>query len=332
MKKIFLLMISIIMIGTLFVSCNTSSAQNESPKVEKTESKSESKAETSEEKKVASYKDSVKKLVMCYLPNEGGEELAEHRSALEKDLAEHLGIEVIEVSAADYNAAVEAMRTGNADLVYYGPVSYCQAAERAKAQSLVTVAPFGDKSKAGYISKIIVKSDSSIEKLEDLKGKTFAFVDPASTSGNYVPTLEFMNAFEGVTNDDLHTNGKFFSSVSFSGKHQNGLQAVINGDVDAAPIASDILSAEILAGNVKESDIRIIHESEKIPSSPLAIRGDLPEDLKEKIKTFLLSYKNPDYFKYMIGMDEDKKPAFVEAPDSDYDYVRNLMEKVIPKT
>ncbi len=51
MKKIFLLMISIIMIGTLFMSCNTSSAQNESSKVEETESKSESKSETSEEKK-----------------------------------------------------------------------------------------------------------------------------------------------------------------------------------------------------------------------------------------------------------------------------------------
>jgi phosphonate transport system substrate-binding protein len=191
--------------------------------------------------------------------------------------------------------------------------------------------PNGDKNLGGYTSKIIVKSGSPIKGLKDLKGRTFAFVDPASTSGNYVPTLELMNAFPSMSNEDFHTNGVFFSSISFSGKHQNGLQAVLNGDIDAAPIASDILDIEIAAGRVGKGDVTVIHESPKIPAAPMAIRGDLPADLKAAVKTFFLNYKNDDYFQFMHGLAPEKKPSYVEALDSDYDYVRDLMRKVMPE-
>jgi phosphonate transport system substrate-binding protein len=271
-----------------------------------------------------------KELVMCYLPNEATEEFAEYRSGIQNDLSAALGIRVTEINAADYNAVVEAMRTKHADIASFGPVTYVQAVERAGVEAMVVVAPFGDKSQAGYTSKIIVKAGSPIKTLQDLRGKTFAFVDPASTSGNYVPTLELMNTF-GMTNEDFHTNGRFFSSVSFSGRHQNGLQAVINGDIDAAPVASDILDGELAAGRVKESDFVVIHQSPIIPNAPISIRNDLPADLKAKVKQFFLNYKNPDYFQYMLGWPPERKPEFVEANDRDLDYVRDLMAKVIPK-
>jgi phosphonate transport system substrate-binding protein len=272
-----------------------------------------------------------KELVMCYLPNEASEELAEYRGLLQDSMSKAVGVKVTEVNIADYNSAVEAMRTKHADIVYFGPVSYVQAAERSGAEAIVVPAIFGDKNRAGYTSKIIVKAGSPIKTLADLRGKTFAFVDPASTSGNYVPTLELMNAFPGLNNEDLHTNGKFFSSVTFSGKHQNGLQAVIAGDIDAAPVASDILDAEIAAGRVKENDFVVIHNSPRIPASPMAIRSDLPADIKAKVKQFFLSYNDPSYFQFMLGLAPANKPKFVEALDSDYNYVRDLMAKVMPR-
>jgi phosphonate transport system substrate-binding protein len=63
----------------------------------------------------------------------------------------------------------------------------------------------------------------------------------------------------------------------------------------------------------------------------MAIRSDLPGDLKAKVKQFLLNYKDPNYFQYMLGMSPENKPEFVEALDRDYDYVRDLMAKVIPQ-
>ncbi|MDR1205291.1 MAG: phosphate/phosphite/phosphonate ABC transporter substrate-binding protein [Peptococcaceae bacterium] len=279
----------------------------------------------------ASYKETVEGIVICYLPNEGSEEYAEYRGMLQKEMGDYLGIQVTEINGADYNAVVEAMRAKHADIAAFGPVSYVQAVDRAGAEALVTAVPHGDRGLAGYTSKIIVKAGGPIQTLEDLRGKTFAFVDPASTSGNYVPTLELMNAFPGMTNEDFHTNGVFFASASFSGKHQNGLQAVLNGDVDAAPIASDILAAEIAAGRVSESDITVIHESPRIPSSPMGIRGDLPDDLKAAVKEFFLNYQNGDYFQYMVGLAPEEEPRYIESFDSDYDYVRDLMAKVIPE-
>jgi phosphonate transport system substrate-binding protein len=268
---------------------------------------------------------------MCYLPNEGSEEYNESRGMLHDDLGEHLGIKVTEINAADYNAVVEAMRTKNADVASYGPVSYVQAHDRSNAEALVLAAPNGDKAQTGYTSLIIVKPDSQLKTLADLEGKSFAYVDPSSTSGNYVPTLEFMNAFPGKTNEDFHTNGAFFSSVTFSGKHQNSVMAVINGDVDAAAVASDTLRAMLLGGEVSEDQYIVIHESEKIPTSPIAVRGDLPQDLKDKIKEFFLNYTDIEYFSTIYGLDAEQNPRFIEADDSDYDYVRELMEKVMPE-
>lgn len=331
-KKVAAILLAATSVMVALTGCKAQTASTDNAaQTEETTTESNATEETQTETKTASYKDTVDKLVICYLPNEASEEYAEYRSLLESDLSKALGVEVTEVNAADYNAVVEAMRTGQADLAYFGPVSYVQAVDRAGAECLVTAAPHGDKTQAGYTSKIIVKADSDIQKLEDLKGKTFAFVDPSSTSGNYVPTLELMTLFPDLTNDDFHTNGTFFSSVTFSGKHQNGLQSVLNGDVDAAPIASDILAAEIAGGRAKESDIRVIHESPTIPSSPMAIKGDLPDDLKAAIKDFFLNYQNADYFQYMLGFAPEDEARFVEASDSDYDYVRNLMDKVIPE-
>ena len=274
--------------------------------------------------------DAPSQLVMCYLPNEATEEFAEYRGMIQDEMSKAVGIKIVEVNVADYNAVVEAMRTGRADIVMFGPVSYVQAAERSGAEAMVIAAPFGDRNQTGYDSKIIVKADSPIRTLADLRGKTFAFVDPASTSGNYVPTLELMNAFPGLTYEDLHTNGRFFSSVMFSGRHQNGLMSVINCDIDAAPIASDTLSYEIMAGRVNESDFRVIHESPRIPTSPMAIRKDIPEDIKAKVKQFLLSYKEPSYFQFMLGFAPETRAEFIEADDKDYDYVRDLMARVMP--
>ncbi|MDR1505481.1 MAG: PhnD/SsuA/transferrin family substrate-binding protein, partial [Treponema sp.] len=70
-------------------------------------------------------------LVMCYLPNEATEEYAEYRGMVQGELSAFLGIKVTEVNAADYNAVVEAMRTGHADIASFGPVTYVQAVERA---------------------------------------------------------------------------------------------------------------------------------------------------------------------------------------------------------
>ena len=103
----------------------------------------------------------------------------------------------------------------------------------------------------------------------------------------------------------------------------------LNGYIDEEAWFGDEVTPESLhallypEGADAQEDLRIIHESPDIPGSPLAIQKDLPQELKDKVKDFLLSYDDPEYF----GDEEGVEPKrFIEIADSDYDYLADLKE------
>ena len=169
---------------------------------------------------------------IAYAPNESTTESADARNGLARDLGEFLGCEVEEIQASDYNAIIEALRTGSADMAYMGSQALALGVERTGLEPIVMKAEDGDPEKAVYHSVFITNaSNEDINSIQDVKGRTMAFVDPDSTSGNLIPTAEIIQAFpdDGLNSDMLHTNGDFFEAVSFSGSHQAGLQAIQRG-------------------------------------------------------------------------------------------------------
>ena len=261
---------------------------------------------------------------IAYAPNESTEQSSDARNGLATDLGEALGMKVEEIQASDYNAIIEALRTGKADMAYMGPLSVALAVERADAEPIVMKAPGGDKSQAVYHSVLIARADNDeINSIEDIKGKTMAFVDPDSTSGNLVPTSEIIKAFpnDNLDTDKLHTNGDFFEAVSFSGKHQAGLQAVIKGDVDVAPISDQILASEIANGNAAEGAVKIIHTSPAIPAEAMVVGTSVDDDLQAKLVAFLTSYDNEAYFTEVI---KKEGARFVACDISDYEPIVEL--------
>ncbi len=269
-------------------------------------------------------KEEKEKIVIAYAPNESTDESADARAGLAKDLEEALGVEVEEIQASDYNAIIEALRTGQADAAYIGALAIAYASDRAEAIPVAMKAPDGDRSQAVYHSLLVTSSSKEdINTIEDIKGKTIAFVDPESTSGNLFPSYEIIKAFpdENLTSDDLHTNGKFFEASSYSGKHQAGLQAVIRGDVDIVPISDQILKSEIANGNAKEADIKIIHESEAIPAEGFVVSKNMSDELREKFQEFLVTYDNAEYFEKVIKVPNAR---FIEASIEDYQVVIDL--------
>lgn len=269
-----------------------------------------------------------KTFTIAYAPNESTEQSTDARNGLAKDLGMALGMEVKEIQASDYNAIIEALRTGKADMAYLGALSVALAMERANAEPIVMKAPNGDKKLATYRSVFIAKSDNErINTLRDAKGKKIAFVDPNSTSGNLVPTSEIMNAFpaEKLNSDIIHTNGEFFEAVSFSGKHQAGLQAVIKGDVDVVPISDQILASEIANGNAKEGAVKIIHSSSPIPAEAMIIGKTVSPELKTKLVRFLTTYDNAAYFAKVIKVSGAR---FVPTSKEDYEAIVTLNHNI----
>ena len=269
-------------------------------------------------------KEEDKKLVIAYAPNESTDESADAREGLAADLSAELGVEVEEIQASDYNAIVEALRTGQADMAYIGALAIALASERAEAVPIAMKAPNGDKEQAVYRSLLITSStNADINSIADIKGKTIAFVDPESTSGNLFPSYEIIKAFPeaNLTSDDLHTNGKFFEAASYSGKHQAGLQAVIRGDVDIVPISDQIMKSEFENGNANEADVKVIHESEPIPAEAFVVSKNMDQELKDQLQQFLINYDNAEYFEKVIKVPEAR---FVETSLEDYQIVIDL--------
>ena len=261
---------------------------------------------------------------IAYAPNESTTESADARNGLAKDLSEVLGCEVEEIQASDYNAIIEALRTGKTDMAYMGSQALALGVERTDLEPIVMKAEEDDPDKAIYHSVFIVNSSNSeINSIEDIKGKTMAFVDPDSTSGNLVPTAEIIQAFpdEELNSDILHTNGDFFEAVSFSGSHQAGLQAVIKGDVDVVPISDQILASEIAHGNAAEGDVKIIHESGAIPAEAMVVGEHVTQETRDTLTEFLTSYDNEEYFTDVIKVPGAR---FIECDMSDYEEIVEL--------
>ena len=261
---------------------------------------------------------------IAYAPNESNTEAADARNGLAEDLGAVLGCEVEEIQASDYNAIIEALRTGSADMAYMGSQALALGAERTDLEPIVMKAEDGDPEKAIYHSVFITNAASTdINSIEDIKGRTMAFVDPDSTSGNLVPTAEIIQAFpgDGLNSDMLHTNGDFFEAVSFSGSHQAGLQAVVKGDVDVVPISDQILASEIANGNAAESDIKIIHESGAIPAEAMVVAEHVDQATRDKLTEFLTSYDNEQYFTDVIKVPGAR---FIECDMSDYEEIIEL--------
>lgn len=261
---------------------------------------------------------------IAYAPNESNTEAADARNGLADDLSAVLGCEVEEIQASDYNAIIEALRTGKAEMAYMGSQALALGMERTNLEPIVMKAEDGDPEKAIYHSVLITSSaNEDINSIEDIKGKTMAFVDPDSTSGNLVPTAEIIQAFpdEDLNSDKLHTNGDFFEAVSFSGSHQAGLQAVIKGDVDVVPISDQILASEIANGNAAEGDVKIIHESAAIPAEAVVVAEHVDQATRDKLVEFLTSYDNEQYFTDVIKVPGAR---FVECDMSDYEDIIEL--------
>jgi len=167
-----------------------------------------------------------------------------------------------------------------------------------------------------YESYIITHQKSDIKEIEDLKGKTFAFVDPTSTGGYLIPRQDMEN--KGI---DPYEDLK---EVNFVGGHDACALAVSNQSVDAAAIVKHQYERAKDAGHIDEEEIRIIDVSDPFPGGPLAWRKELPEEVKETIQDSFVNMSEED-FEAM----EDLMSGYLRfeaVDDSHYDAIRNAAE------
>lgn len=210
-------------------------------------------------------------------------------------LDDKLGVDTKLRNSSDYAGVIQGLLSDKVDLVLnMSPSSYASVyIEDPDAVDLVGVTTNDSDNAKGYYSVVLVKADSPYQKLEDLKGKTFGFADPNSTSGYLIPNHAFQQKFGGSM-DDNYDN--FFSDVTFSGGHEQDILGVLNDQFAGAVTWTSMVGNRedgYSAGAfrlLKEADhpdlmdnVRIIWQSNLIPNGPILVRHDLPEDFKGRL-------------------------------------------------
>ena len=211
----------------------------------------------------------------------------------QKLLSDHLKMPVKLFPAADYAGVMQGIAAGQLEAAEFGASGFAGAWLDCKCIEPVVVPQEKDGS-TYYYSVMVVRADSGIKDLAEMKGHSLAWADPNSTSGYLIPSATLKT--KGINLAD----GAYFSRTGFSGGHEQGVVAVLNKQYDAAVTwtsGQGEKSEGYTRGNLrsmvdrkmlKMSDISIIWQSGKIPNGPWAVRTALPAELKTSFTDFLL--------------------------------------------
>lgn len=214
----------------------------------------------------------------------------------------------------DYADHIHAVGSNEVDIAFLGPSLYVKVVREYGPHPLL--ARLEVNGKPELFGAIIVRNDSPIHALAELKGHSFAFGDPDSTMSHIVP--EAMLAAAGVPVSAL-------SGHKFLGAHKNVALGVLAGDFDAGGVKSEVFDEYAQRG------LRLLAKSAAVSEHLLVVRPNMPRDQVEKLRQALLTLKaQPKGGQIMTSITKGMT-AFVPVVDSDYDNLRTLMQALEPK-
>ncbi len=166
-----------------------------------------------------------------------------------------------------------------------------------------------------YYSDIIVRVDSPYQRIEDLRGRTWAYNDELSNSGFNLP-----RAF--LIRKGLHKG--FLGKVIRTGSHEESIRAVATGQADVSAVDSLVLDYERARGSEYARRVRVIHSLGPSGIVPVvASRRMAPEQFRAVQRALLEMPQNPEG---VAILKEARLQAFVPAPETLYDDIRHALQ------
>ena len=259
---------------------------------------------------------STKVLRVGFVPFEDAQQVMQNAQPIVEILRRQLGMEVQPFVATDYTGVVEALRVNKLDIAFLTPASYVLAKNEANVKVILK----SERKGIPFLyAAIITRADSGIKTLDDLRGKSFAFGDSLSTTGNIIPRRMFKERGIDPVRD--------FKQVLYSGGHDATVLAVLNRKVDAgatyanSPDSNDTAWMRYLKNSEDVKKIRAIAFSEPIPADNLVVSASLDEAVAKKIEAIFVELSRDPEGKKMLR-DLYQIDGFVPATDKDYDSVR----------
>lgn len=237
------------------------------------------------------------KLVMAFVPSGEARTILESGTRVARLLETATGYRFESFVATSYAGVIEAMGAGRADIGWLNTFSYVIAHQRYGVEVRLVTVRFG---LPYYRAEIITQAGSGITTIADLRGKRFAFVDPASTSGYLFPLAALKKAG--------YDPARFFGQTVFAGSHNNVVLAVYQGRADAGAVFEDARATVQRSLPDVMQKVTVIWHSEPIPNDTVSFRRGLPPDVTDRVTSALLRFSQTP-----AGLDALKSLYEIEA-------------------
>jgi phosphonate transport system substrate-binding protein len=245
-------------------------------------------------------------LKVSAIPDEAPTELQRKFAPLGKYLEAHIGMPVEFIPVTDYAATVESLAARKLDMVWYGGFTFVQARIRTNGTAIPLVQRAEDEK---FQSVFITQPNSGINSLADLKGKTFTFGSPSSTSGHLMPRWFLLQ--QGIDPD------KDFRRVAFSGAHDATALQVVGGKVDAGAMNISVWHKMLEEKKLDPSQVRVFYTTPPYYDYNWTVRGDLDAALVQKLKDAFLGL-DPTHPAHKEILDLQRASKFIPTTPENY--------------
>jgi phosphonate transport system substrate-binding protein len=245
------------------------------------------------------------------IPDEAPTELQRKFKPLGDYLKQETGMDVQFIPVTDYAAVVEGLATNKLDLAWLGGFTYVQARIRTNGGVVPIVQRAED---AKFTSRFIVPVGSTAKTLADLKGKTFAFGAPSSTSGSLMPRYYLLQAGIDPERD--------FKSVAFSGAHDATVAFVAAGRAEAGVLNASVMDKLVEGKNANAEKVRVLAITPPYFDYNWTVRPGLDPALTKKLADAFLKLDPANPAMKEI-MDLQRASKFVPTQNSNYDGIES---------
>jgi phosphonate transport system substrate-binding protein len=248
----------------------------------------------------------IKRIKIGLVPEQDIRQLAARYEPLAEYLSKNINSKVVLVYLDSYGEVCDKFLYKQLDAAFFGSFSYVLTHAKAQVQPIARPTYQGTST---YRGLIVVKEDSNIKNIADMKAKKLALVHRATYAGYLYPLYYFRQ--QGI--NELE---RYFSKVIYTGSHDKAIFAVLRGEADiAAP--KDLVYQRLIKENpVLARKLIVLSVSPPVPSNALCVSKDLDPILKTKLKDVLLNLnKKPEAKSVLESLGADK---FIETRDEDY--------------
>lgn len=204
--------------------------------------------------------------------------LAPNMSSMYGFVATRVG-QAVGGSAFIVGSSLDQLRDGPVDVAFLCGLPYVRLCRSMPPPVRPLAAPVLAEPRYGgqpvYFSDVIVRRESPCQSFADLRGRSWAHSRDDSFSGCLLARyhLRLMGETEA-----------FFGSVTYSGRHQASIRAVVDGEVEASAIDSHVLGIERRRDPELETKLRVIAVLGPSPIPPVVVSARVTPETAARLR------------------------------------------------